>query len=467
MARSRELAVIGAGPAGLSATTLAAELGLDVVLIDEQASPGGQVYRALAEAPTERANLLGADYQRGRALLDSLRKSGAEHWLETSVWSLDQERELGLVRAGRATSQRFERVIIAGGAMERPVPFPGWTLPGVMNAGAAQILLKSAGIVPADGTVIAGGGPLLLLVAWQYLRAGVKVKAVLETSPRSNMLRAAPHLLRASAAAHYIRRGVKYTVDLARAGVPIHYGVSRFQAHGDRHIEAVEFNAPTWWGGRSNRVLATDSLLVHFGVIPRTSLVRAAGGALVWDQDLQSWRPRVDAWGNTSVDGIAVAGDAAGIGGAVAAEHSGRLAALAAACGLGHITVAERDRLGRADMAWRRKDLRIRPFLNALYRLPQQFLVPGDETIVCRCEEISAGQIREAVREGHTDPDQVKFLLRCGMGPCQGRQCALSVAHIVAAAQRRPASAFGPFRVRAPIRPLSFEQLAALNMADE
>jgi len=466
MSRSAQLAVIGAGPAGLSAATLAAELGLNVVLIDEQASPGGQIYRALAEAPAERVSLLGDDYRRGRVLLDALQASGTEYWPDTSVWSLDQDRTLGIVRAGRAAMLRFERVIIAGGAMERPVPFPGWTLPGVMNAGAAQILLKSAGVVPENGTVIAGVGPLLLLVAGQYLRAGVNVKAVLEISPRSNMLRAAPHLLHATAAGHYLRRGVKYTLDLMRAGVPIHYGVSRLQAHGDQRVGSVEFTAPGWWG-RRNRVLATDSLLVHFGVNPRTSLVRAAGGQLEWDASLQCWRPQVDQWGNTSVGGIAVAGDAAGIGGAISAEHSGKLAALEAACSLDHITIAERDRLGRADIAWRRKDLRIRPFLNALYRLPQEFLTPDDATIVCRCEEISAAQIRQAVHEGHTDPDQVKFLLRCGMGPCQGRQCAQSIALIVAATRQLPAAAFGPFRVRPPIRPLSIEQLAELSMADE
>jgi len=466
MSKSSRLAVIGAGPAGLSAATLAAELGLDVVLIDEQASPGGQIYRSLAEAPPERINLLGADYRRGGDLLRAMHASGAQYWPDTSVWSLDRNRTLGIVRAGRAAMLRFEQVIIAGGAMERPVPFPGWTLPGVMNLGAAQILLKSAGVVPADGTVIAGVGPLLLLVARQYLRAGVAVKAVLEISPRSNMLRAAPHLLHATAGGSYLRRGMKYTVDIMRAGIPIHYGVSRLRARGDRHIESVEF-ASHGWRGPCDRLLATDSLLVHFGVIPRTSLVCAAGCRLEWDTSLQCWRPQVDQWGNTSVAGIAAAGDAAGIGGAISAEHSGRLAALAAASSLGHITAVERDRLSHADIAWRRKDLRIRPFLNALYRIPPKFLVPDDTTIVCRCEEITAGQIRAAVRAGHTDPDQVKFLLRCGMGPCQGRQCASSVAHIVSATRQLPAAACAPFRVRPPISPLSIEQLAELSMAEE
>ena len=166
--------------------------------------------------------------------------------------------------------------------------------------------------------------------------------------------------------------------------------------------------------------------------------------------------------------GIAVVGDNAGIGGARSAEHSGRLSALEAACRLHRITPQQRDQQSQDDFNWMRKDLRVRPFLEALYRLPDSLLVPpDDETLVCRCEEISAGQIRQAVREGHADPNQVKFYLRCGMGPCQGRQCAPAVAHIVAAAHQRPVADYPPFRVRPPIRPLSIAQLANLARAAE
>lgn len=467
MPKSYQLVVIGAGPGGLCAATTAANLGIDVLVLDEQSSPGGQIYRAITHTPPDRAALLGADYQRGADLVEAFKASGAQYWPQTTVWSLNAQRQLGILRQGQASILQAERVIVASGAMERPVPFPGWTLPGVMNVGAAQILLKTAGVVPAHGTVIAGTGPLPLLVAWQYLRAGVSVKAVLECSPRKNYWRAAPRLPRALGAGNYIARGLKYTVDLLKGGVPIYYGVSRLKAEGSDRIEAVDWG----WemvGMPRHKTIPTDNLLVHFGVIPRTNLTRSAGCHHIWNQGQQCWCPQVDQWGNTTVPGLAVVGDNAGIGGARSAEHSGRLAALEAARSLHLISRQQRDRQGQDDLNWMQKDLRVRPFLETLYRLPGSLLVPtDDETIVCRCEEISAGEIRAAVREGHTDPNQVKFYLRCGMGPCQGRQCAPAVAHTVAAENQCPVSDYTPFRVRPPIRPLSIAQLADLAKTKE
>lgn len=453
------LLVIGAGPAGLAAATTAAGLGLEVAVVDEQPAPGGQIYRAIERAPKDRAELLGADYRYGARLVGAFRASGAEFLAETSVWSLDDERRVGLLHRGRASMVSADRVIIASGAMERPVPFPGWTLPGVMNAGAAQILLKGSGVVPADGTVIAGSGPLLVLLAWQYLRAGVQVKAVLEVSPRGNLWQAVPRLPSALIAGHYLTRGLRYLAALRRGGVPVLYGISGLAAVGEGHLEAVEFSR----GGRRERI-TTGSLLSHFGLVTNVHLGEAAGCRHAWDLRQQTWRPLLDAWGNSSVPGIAVVGDGAGIGGARSAEHAGRLAGLEAVHALGWISRRNRDAQGRVDRNWLAADLRIRPFLEALHRLPEDLLATSDDaTLVCRCEEISAGRIRQAVREGHTDPNQIKFLTRCGMGPCQGRQCAHAVAHIVAAQVRGSVADQRPFRVRPPLRPLSIAELAGLE----
>jgi len=467
MRKSYQLVVIGAGPGGLCAAIAAASLGLDVLVLDDRPSPGGQIYRGITNAPDDRLALLGSDYQRGADLVKAFAASDANYWPDTTVWSLNPRCQIGILRHGQASIIQAERVIVASGAMERPVPFVGWTLPGVMNAGAAQILLKTSGVVPANGTVIAGTGPLPLLVAWQYLRAGVSVKAVLEFSPGKNLWRAVPHLPGALVAGDYITRGLKYTLDLNKAGVPIYYGISWLQAKGNDRIEAVEYGWDTL-GICRQETLVTDSLLVHFGVIPRTNLTRSAGCHHIWDRSQQCWRPQVDKWGNTNVPGIAVVGDNAGIGGARSAEHSGRLAAIDAARSLHLISTQQRDRQGKDDLKWMGKDLRVRPFLEALYRLPDSLLVPpDDETLVCRCEEISAGQIRQAVRDGHTDPNQVKFYLRCGMGPCQGRQCAPAVAQIVAAAHKRPAADYTPFRVRPPIGSLNIAHIANLTRAEE
>ena len=216
-----DLAVIGAGPAGLSAAVTAAEHGVDTVVLDEQSGPGGQIYRNIESIPARRAEQLGDEYRRGADLVRQMRASRAQWFADTAVWALDGRGELGVIHQGKASLLRAKRVIIASGAQERPVPFSGWTLPGVMNAGAGQILMKQAGLVPADGVVLAGTGPLLLLLAWQYLRAGVTVQALLDVQPLSNWLRAVPFLPKALLARHYLTKGLRYKRDLKAAGLEV------------------------------------------------------------------------------------------------------------------------------------------------------------------------------------------------------------------------------------------------------
>ena len=452
------LVVIGAGPAGLAAALIAAEHGLDVALLDEQPAPGGQIYRAMESVPAERAELLGTEYQRGRQLVCAFRDAGVDYFPDTQVWSLNRKREIGLLHGEAPVMITADQVLLACGAMERPVPFTGWTLPGIMNAGAGQILFKSHGIVPAGAVVLAGSGPLLLLLAWQYLHAGVKMKALLDLTPMRNHLRALPHLPRALLTGHYLTKGLAYKKDLKRAGISTLHNVSDLHALGNEQLEAVSFRHK----GRQ-QAIETDLLLIHFGIIPRTSLSRVAGCRHGWDKRQQCWRPQRDEWGNSSVTGILVAGDGAGIGGARTAEHAGRLAALQAMYALGRIQRRERDHMGRNDRKWMRDDLHIRPFLEGFFHIPGKLLsVPDDDTIVCRCEEVTAGQIRTAVADGHSDSNQVKFLTRCGMGPCQGRQCADAVAHIVAAAGGESVARGGQYRGRPPVTPLTLGQFASL-----
>ena len=158
-----DVAVVGAGPAGLAAAANCARAGLMTVLFDEQASPGGQIYRAISATPVKRDTIFGADYWSGARLVRDFLASGAQYVPTATVWSLTREREIGVSVAGSARIVRAEQVILATGALERPFPVPGWTLPGVMTVGAAQILLKSSGLVPHGRTVLAGCGPLLWL----------------------------------------------------------------------------------------------------------------------------------------------------------------------------------------------------------------------------------------------------------------------------------------------------------------
>lgn len=458
MKKHYSLAIIGAGPAGLAAATIAVEYGIDVALFDEQGAPGGQIYRAIEAIPEKRSDLLGAEYQHGEKLVTAFRKSEAAYFPDTQVWSLSHKREIGLLQGETASVITADQILLANGAMERPVPFPGWTLPGVMNAGAGQIMYKAHGIVPADGVVLAGSGPLLLLLAWQYMHAGVKIKSMLDLTPMRNHLRALPRLPRALLAGHYLTKGLAYKKDLKRAGVSTLHNVGELRAVGDEHITAVGFIHK-----HRRQHIDTDLLLVHFGVVPNIHLSQSAGCRHDWDKHQQCWRPRLDNWGNSSIDGILIAGDGAGIGGARTAEHAGRLAALQAVHAFKRINRQERDRLAIDDRKWMREEMHIRPFLDAFFHIPAKLLrVPDDDTIVCRCEEITAGGIRNAVAEGHRDSNQVKFITRSGMGPCQGRQCGLAVGHIVAAATGKSVAESGLYRGRPPVTPLTLGQLASL-----
>src|SRR5205807_4098409 len=183
-----DFAIVGAGPAGMAAATLAAELGLDTLLLDEQEGPGGQIYRAIdrIEAGASAPSPLGADYLAGQSLATALRASGARYRPATTVWHIDPDRTLSLMTVGVSDSVTARRVLLATGAIERPVPIPGWTLPGVMTVGAAQILLKTADTVPEGRAVLAGQGPLLYLAALQLARAGAPPIAILETMPHAN-----------------------------------------------------------------------------------------------------------------------------------------------------------------------------------------------------------------------------------------------------------------------------------------
>lgn len=460
---SYQLAIIGAGPAGLAAAGVAAGAGVEVALFDEQPAPGGQIFRAIESSPNKRAALLGPDYMRGAKLVDDFRQCGAAYFPETSVWSINSEREIGIIHQAKARLIQAQRIIVTGGAMERPIPFQGWTLPGVMNAGAAQVLMKSAGVVPDTDVVLAGKGPLLLLLAWQYARSGVKISAILDVAPLGNWFKALRHIPKALLAGHYITKGLVYKRDLHRLGVKTYHGVTGLRASGDERLAKVKFTHQ----GKSH-CIPTALLLTQFGIVPNTHLTMSIACKHYWNSSQMCWCPSVDEWGNTSVSGIAVAGDSAAIGGAVAAEHAGRLAALEALWALGKIEAHERDSRAKDDRSWMRADLRIRPFLEALYRPPQAMLeVLDDDVIVCRCEEITAGEIRKAIKEGHHDSNQVKFFTRTGMGACQGRQCGNAVAHIISHALSRSMEEVGHFRIRPPIKPISLSQLSDLTTQGE
>jgi NADPH-dependent 2,4-dienoyl-CoA reductase/sulfur reductase-like enzyme len=455
-----DLAIVGAGPAGLAAATEAARIGLDTVLFDEQPRPGGQIYRAIGETPVGERAILGADYWHGAGLVAPFRQSGAQYVPGATVWSISREREIGISVAGGAHLLEASHVILATGALERPFPIPGWTLPGVMTCGAAQILLKTSGLVAAGKTVLAGTGPLLWLLAAQYLRAGARIEALLDTTPLGNWAAALPHLPRFLLSS-YVAKGLSLMREVRRR-VNVVRGVTALAAIGGDRVEAVVYRV----GGAGEVRLAAETLLLHQGVTPNLNLANSIGCAQSWDDTQLCFAPVVDAWGMSSVPGIAIAGDGAGIAGALAAEHRGRLAALDAARQHDKIDAATRDREAAPHVAALAKAVRGRRFLDLLHRPPASFRLPEGDIVVCRCEEVTARQVLDAVALGCEGPNQLKSFLRCGMGPCQGRLCGLTVSELIARARGVSPGEVGYYRLRPPVKPITLAELASLPQTD-
>jgi len=456
-----QIAVIGAGPAGLAAATLAAQKGAQVTLYDEQAAPGGQIYRGLGTQSLTDPGILGEDYYHGQTLLDGLTASNVTHLTGASVWQVTPDRQIGVTRDGTTQMHRADQIILATGAMERPSPLPGWTLPGVMMAGAAQIMLKTSGVA-MPGAVFIGSGPLLYLITLQYLRAGVPVAAVLETTPRGNMLGALRYLPGALSQMNDLIKGLGWLREIAKSDVPFIRGVHDVRLIGDDAVTAVEYRQSGGW-----KRFTTDHVFLHQGIVPNINLAMAAGCNHKWNPLQLCWTAETDKWGHTNLSGIAIAGDGASITGAKAAEHAGRLAALGALNRLGRIEAATRDILAEPERTELPKHLKLRPFLDALYQPAPQFRTPDDDTIVCRCEELTAGTIRKAVDAGCLGPNQLKSFTRAGMGPCQGRFCQLTIAQIIAQERGQPTTDIAQPRLRAPIKPLTLGELAQLQTPDQ
>jgi NADPH-dependent 2,4-dienoyl-CoA reductase/sulfur reductase-like enzyme len=456
--RPVDVAVVGAGPAGMSAALAAREQGASVVVLDEQPAPGGQIYRNVLGASPDRMRLLGPDYAAGEVLARRFRESGVELLAGAAVWQVAPERSVSYLHRGVPQELEATALILCSGALERPMPIPGWTLPGVMTAGAAQILVKSGGIVPATPPVLAGCGPLLYLLATQLLRAGARIAAVVDTSQRSDLLAALPHLPRALRDWRLLAKGWNLLAELRASGVPVYRGAEDIAVEGSTAAQRIRFRS----GGRQHTV-DTQLVLLHQGVIPNTQFTRALRAWHSWDERQLCWVPERTGDGELrDLQGVFVAGDGARIMGAAASAADGRVAGLAAAKRVSGKTSGSDDTMGAAR---RQRDVltAARPFIDTLY--PPRCRVPADEVMVCRCEEVTAGEIRRHVRAGCAGPNQLKVFTRCGMGPCQGRQCGITVTEVIAAERGVAPEEVGYQRVRPPIKPITLGELAGIQLA--
>lgn len=453
-----DLVILGAGPAGMAAAAQAADLGLRVLVLDEQPRPGGQIWREVARAAPLRGALLGKDYSDGARFVRGLVHPNITLIGGASVWQIEPGGELAFSKGGKAQVVRGRRILLANGALERPMPLPGWTLPGVMTAGAAQILLKASGIV-AQRAVLVGSGPLLYLIAAQMVRAGMPPLSLVETQTQGDFLRATRHLPRALLGLGYLLKGLGLLRELRRAGVARFTGTTEIRIEGSDHAEAVTFTAK----GHRHRI-ACDTVLLHHGVVPNTQASRSLRLPHHWDDAQRSFQPVRDRWGRSAEPAVFVAGDGARIAGVHAAVLTGKIAALAIAHDLEKLSEGDRDLAARHLRLRLGLETAARPFLDCAYPPCTQALAPDNNTIICRCEEVTAGAIRQSAALGCIGPNQTKAFGRAGMGPCQGRYCGLTVTEILSACNDQSPSQTGAFRIRAPIKPVTLGELAQMDV---
>lgn len=454
-----DLIVIGAGPAGAAAALAASEAGLSVVLLDEAASPGGQVYRAppagLSVAPGRR----GADERAGDVLRNALATSAVVWKGGARVWSISGAFRVDAVTAAGSESFSAPRLVAATGAHERLVPFPGWTTPGVIGLAAATILLKSQGMVPGRRTVVAGCGPLLAAVAAKIVAGGGAVAAIIDLSGPGDWLKALPAM---ASRPDLLRQGLGWALKLGAARVPVLFRHTVTAVSGGKACEAVTV-APVngegrLTGGRS-RVFEADALAIGHGLVPGSEIPKLLRAEHRFEPNAGGWVPVRDAFGRCSVVGLYTAGDGAAVAGADPARLSGRLAGLAAAQDAGRLAadVSARD----AEEARKALDKAL-VFADAINRLmrarPAMVEEIAKDTVVCRCEDVRRGEIEAAITAGAREINQLKHFTRCGMGPCQGRMCGETAATLLA---RHVGSreAAGYWTGRAPLRPVPLADL--------
>jgi NADPH-dependent 2,4-dienoyl-CoA reductase/sulfur reductase-like enzyme len=460
MQQQWDVLVIGAGPAGLNAASAAAENGLEVLLIDEQELPGGQIYRSVSAGNSQEHFLQAEDRQDGLRIIKRFNASGANYRPKTTVWFAEPGRVI-CHENGRSREIKNQILMVATGAMERPVPFKGWSLPGVMGAGAADILFKSAGVAPQGPVVLAGNGPLIPLVGSHLLTLGVEIAALLDTGPFINKLASLRHIPSAMKDMPFMWKGAKMLKALIAGKVPIVRGVRDITAVGHNRVEQARYRA----SGKQQQVEA-EMLLFHEGVIPRTHVSRMLKLDHAWDRVQRYWYPVCNKNGLSSQRGIYVVGDGAFVHGAGASALKGELAGIDAAAQLKVLSEAEVAEKSFYAKARLRKALAPRSFVDAYFAPDTDLYKVDDEVMVCRCEGVSAKDIRLAVAEGCHDVNEIKIRTRCGMGPCQGRMCGPAAAEIAAAALGTAPSAVGALNIRPPVRPISFREICEFEHED-
>jgi D-hydroxyproline dehydrogenase subunit alpha len=459
--REYDIAIIGAGFSGLVAAGILREYDLDILLLEESGHPGGQYLRThpLGQGDEKNLNTL---QKAGLAQIQSIQGGRVNLMTETRVLGIDDNKELLLEQnLENLYTLRPEIVLLAPGAREQFVPFKGWTLPGVISTGALQIMLKGSGVLPADNIIIGGSGLFLYTVAADVIRHGGRVSRVFDENSAMRKMGFVTGLMGQT---DKFKEGMGQLFKIAFSRTKIRHRYRITEACGEKQIETVRV-AKIDPGGRvvtgSESEFPCECLAIGNGFTPNIELGLLAGCTPAYDTDLGGWIITTDENLETNVAGIFAAGETTGIGGAEKSIAEGKLAAYSILQKLGKI---DDDQYREQTVPLQKERKKYQQFacrFNALGNVTEAAIesIP-DDTILCRCEDITVGEVKKTVENGCKTLVAVKRALRTGMGICQGRTCGPVLSRLVGMYTGTPVKDQTPLSIRWPVKAVPLEVLA-------
>ena len=463
-----ELIIIGGGPAGIAAAIEAARRGVSVVLIDENRSLGGKVLTP-GEGNLKIEHTDTIEARIGFQLLNEFKQieDKITVYLRTEVWHIDEQKNVDLHTENKSIRPQKricgQKLIIAAGAMERIIPFPGWTLPGVFSVGGLNSLIKKK-IIPGQKFLIAGSGPLQLVLAQNLIKAGASIRAIVEAASIKDVVGKGVQLLTGAGLVR-LWQGLNYLLKIRAKGIPVFSSCVVSRAMGDKKVnKAIVTQVDANWKPVQGieKEIEADVVAVGYGLIPSNELTQQCGCRHVYDDQLGYWRVIRNDRMETTIPGVFVAGDEIQIKGYQAAIDEGRCAGIEACAQLGGI---QRDQAAGKTRTLQKKLKRAIRFGKAIDMIsaPRSGLLDSisDDTTICRCEDVTCADIKTAVSNGAVDINDIKRRTRLGMGHCQGRFCGQVINELLwhLSGKTGERECFTP---RIPVKPVPFKTLAGV-----
>lgn len=455
---SFDVLIVGLGPAGLAAAVELSRLGVHVGVVDDNPKPGGQVYRQISPAfKITDHGFMGVKHQKGRQLIADFNtlRNRFTIYNNAYVWGCFNGNSLALIRDHKISLIQYKKLLLCEGAMERTLPFPGWTLPGVMTLGGLQKLVLHERVLPGQRILLAGASPLLLPVAANITKAGGNVVAMCDNVPFQRYWKLMPELLKHRELTH---EACSYYLSVLKGRVPVLRPTAVISASGHTRVEAVRV-AKLDPNGRpvsgSVKDYSVDILGVSHGFLPSGRLARLLRCKHAYDANQRYWKPKVDDYMRSSQEHIYIAGDSNGVDGRDSAVIEGRLAALHMASKLNRMTSSQMKQKTNKLQKNHAQLQRYAKKLNQVFSLRPGALDAMDHgTIICRCEQATYGDVLDGIAKGYRNINEIKRT-RVGMGMCQGRMCESVVAQIMLQ-KGVPVEEIGYLNLRSPLSPIPF-----------